>query len=588
METPPRSIARPPAPRDRLSTWVFLALILVMALPALLIDLQSPDVTDPREARSVLVALNAVGERAKPQAQFYNIVVPTLNDRVRWDVPPTVGWLLTAVLPAPSADGLWLFILGARLTSVVMGLVTIACVYWAGFSLGGLRTAAYAAAVCATGAVLVHQARLATPAIHFAAWATMSIAAALWALRPLKPQPSLWRQAIGWALCGLSMGLAALTIGPGAMLSVAMPVLFLTLLCPNRASHLLGLLAALLLSALVVLPWATFARQHDPDAWPVDPVRWVALGWIEPGQITDLLGHMLPLMIVALMPWTLWLVGAIVQPFSTSSAGVRRKLFLGWGWFTVSAVMCLLAPPVLRVAFLMQVIPAAAVLIAEVFTQYADLAATGRMALFWRLLRWVHMVGLATLSVALPLLVTRPEWFVSMGLTGAEPLANVGWFYAGPLMAALLAIVAYTARPVMASLPGRSLAFWTFWGAVALTAMTVPWARSPINHPGPTQEAERLRQVVGDQPLFWLGPVIHDPADTHPVLLLYGPRPVRVLKPTEIEAAQRLHPELFLLAPYPGGLPPAAAEFEVVGIKPLPDLMLYHWAAPPTPAQSQP
>ena len=33
------------------------------------------------------------------------------------------------------------------------------------------------------------------------------------------------------------------------------------------------------------------------------------------------------------MPWTVWLIGAIVQPFSTSSTGVRTRMFIGWSWF---------------------------------------------------------------------------------------------------------------------------------------------------------------------------------------------------------------------------------------------------------------
>lgn len=556
-----------------------------MILPAMLIDIQHPVVTSHVEARTLLVALNGVAERSEPVRQLYDLAVPLLNGEARWDLPPATGWVLTLVLPSPDRIGLEGFITCARLVSVAMALIAIACVYWAGFSVGGLRTAGYAAAVCATGPLLLTEARFATPTIHFAAWGMLSIAAALWALRPLRPTPSLWRQAIGWCLCGLAMGVAILTIGPSALLAVALPVLFLTLLCPDRTSHVLGLLAALLLAALVVLPWATIVRQHDPDAWPIELVRWVALAWIEPAQLPGTWTLMLLALVASLLPWTLWILAAIVQPFSTSSRGVRVKLFLGWGWFLVSGVIYLLSPPELRRPFLVMTAAAGAVLIAEVFTQYVDLAASGRLARFWRWLRWVHLLGLCTLSIVIPLLVTRPEWFTRWGFTAA-PLANFGWSFAGPLMMALLAVVIYTLLPRMADLPGRSLAFWTLWAAALLTAMSIPWARAPIHHSDLPAQAALLRTMTGQHNLYWLGAQNDDPAESNPVLLLYGPRTIHVLTAGDISSLTQEHSEFFLLSPASNPTPPGGLDASPVANQPVPGYTLQRVHA--TPQQAPP
>lgn len=581
---PGRTVSRPPSRRDRLSTWLLLLLVLVLAAPPLLIDLYHPDVTDAREARTLLLAIKGIEQRQQEDAQWLDVATPRLNCRTRWDIPPAVGWLHLLVLPAPKPQELWLFITSARMVSVVMGLLTIACVYWAGFSIGGIRTAGYAAAICATGPVFLEHARIAIPSIHMAAWATMSIAAALWALRPLRPSPSLWRQAMGWALCGLAMGLAVLTIGPGGMLAAAAPVLFLTLLCPDRASHLLGLLAALLLAALVVLPWATYAHVHNPDAWSMDPVRWIALSWITADQLARLWSYMALGLGVALLPWTLWLIGAIVQPFSTSSAGVRTKLFLGWGWFIVAVVLMLLSAPELRRAFTLMVIPAAAVLIAEVFTQYVDMAASGRLARLWRVLRYIHLLGLMVLSVALPLLIVHPKWLVERGMVSADPLANFGWWYAGPLMGVLVLITTYTALPRMESRPGRSLVFWTLWSVTTLTAMALPWSRAEIRQTGVQLDAEQLAMTVGDTPIYWLTAQREDPADTRPGLLLYGPRRIRSLAPGDIPAAQNEQETFFLLVPHTGGEPPAESGVRRAEQQPVQGAVLYKWHAPPKPA----
>ena len=98
--------------------------------------------------------------------------------------------------------------------------------------------------VFAANPVFIYYARTATPAMIQAGWGMLAIATSLWAIRPLRPMPSTERQFIGWIICGIALGAATLTAGPITLATIVAPIFLLILLCPDRVSHLIGLLAS--------------------------------------------------------------------------------------------------------------------------------------------------------------------------------------------------------------------------------------------------------------------------------------------------------------------------------------------------------
>ncbi len=462
---PGRPVIRPPRPRDRLSVWLLLLLTLALTCPVLLLDIHRPEVTEAEEALTLAASVQTHARLfAHPPASWFvpDSLTPYLGDVPQWRLPPAVAWIQLLVFRArgldPATTPIERYVTLARLSAVAMGLLAIAGVFWAGMSLGGLRTAGFAALVCATSPAFIYQARLASPPIYYTAWYMLSIAAALWALRPQRHLPTIARQAVGWGLCGLAMGMAVLTAGPGALLSIALPILTVVVICPNRISHVLGLLASVLLAALTVLPWAAFAHQQDAEAWSMNWMLWIPLHWLDFRQLMSVAGWRGLLLLVGLLPWTLWLLGAVAQPFSTSSAGTRTRMFLGWGWFLWATVILLGAATTGWRCCLTAAIAVSAVLIAQLFTQYINLAAAGRHARLWRLLRWPHLVLLALASVGMGMVLGAQPYLIGQGLLPSwVAAANLGWFYAGGATLALLGVVALSTHWAWMEFPSKSI-----------------------------------------------------------------------------------------------------------------------------------
>ena len=146
-------------------------------------------------------------------------------------------------------------------------MLTIMAVFWAGYSLGGARTATFAALVCLANPVFLYHARLASPPMQHTAWAMLAIASALWVIRPLKSIPSVERQFIGWIVCGLAGGAALLTGGMITLGTVGAPIVLILFLCTHRVSHLMGLLAAVLIAVLLTMPWLIYSHEDDPEVF---------------------------------------------------------------------------------------------------------------------------------------------------------------------------------------------------------------------------------------------------------------------------------------------------------------------------------
>lgn len=536
---PAQVFTEPPSKPDRLSAWLLLAVCLALACPALLVHLDHPDVVTPTEARTLATSSQSwhrqsVTEEVGPF--LFEPFVPYLNSEPQLDRPPGVHWLHMAAfsLPQPNVElSTDRQVLRARMVSATIGLLTVASVYWAGVSIGGVLTGLFAALVCIANPVFVYYSRSASVPIYDTGLMALSMAAALWALRPLKPAPSLARQATGWAVCGVVLGLALLVTGPTALPHVSVPILLIIVLCPHRISHTMGLLAALLIGVLMALPWAAYVQGWAPDVW----TQWVneliptrssqGMAWYQA------MGMFALLIVLVTLPWTLWLIGAIVQPFSVSSAGSRTRLFLGWVWFASMATMLVLFSNADQLGKMMVILPAFSVLIGQLFHQYKTLAAEGRYARFWQLLRWPHVALLVLASLAMPvLLYIQPDmgWF-------PRPITNdLGWLFVAGLGIVLMFTAGLSARWAFKQHPGRVLICWSAWVMLWVWMLIVPVTDGPMMRSPIRNDAHQLAKLATVHPVYWLRGSIQDQSHPDPVLTLYFGRPIEPVTPQQLDA----------------------------------------------------
>src|SRR5699024_3663210 len=99
------------------------------------------------------------------------------------------------------------------------------------------------------------QSHIATAQMPALALNSLAIASALWAIRPLRPVAGIIRQAAGWTICGAAVAMAILTGGPLALIPLLCTLIVLVCVCPHRAAHLLGLIAAGCIAILLITPW---------------------------------------------------------------------------------------------------------------------------------------------------------------------------------------------------------------------------------------------------------------------------------------------------------------------------------------------
>lgn len=591
----PRRASRSPQRRDRkLATWLTLLACLALALAPSLIDVHRPDVVDEREARTIVGSMETWRQQAQhtydDQQWSIESLVPWYNGQPQYQAMPGTTWLHVLALSSMDPDRTRIdqVVLRTRLVSVAMGLLAVASLFWAGVSIGGLGTAALAALVLLACPVFLLEARLATPAMPHLGLSLLSIAAALWAIRPLKPAAPLLRQALGWAGCGLALGLATLTGSLVNTAAITLALLLILILCPHRISHLLGLVAAVFIAALVTAPWILYVHGQHPDAWR----SWVAA--LEPayqqapGQLAQLMGKRALLVLVVMLPWSPWLIAAMIQPLSTSSAGSRVRMFLAWVWFVSAVLLLLPLPGSDSIESILLAVPAGALLVAQVLHQLADLSAEGRHARMWRLLRWPQAAMLLAASLALPVVMhLQAELVQRSWLPGLLSQAMPQWYWIGA-GGCLLLLALLSVRFVVRHYPGRAAVAWSLWVVVGFVLLIVPLARGPLMQSPLVADGAFLRLIANDRPVYYLpaqageaASAESEPLAPSPELLLYAGSPLRTVSLDQIAQAQEEHAQLYILAPR--RLLPQAGLQAVRQFQSL-DLTLWQTAAAPSAA----
>jgi len=524
------AVATPPRRTNRIGPWPGLLLCLAVACPALLIGIHLPHVTEAEEAQSVATSIQTWRHyRELTKADHFSIdrYEPYLNRRSQLRRPPGLTWVHIAVFANTANDETKVeqLVTRARLVSVGAALLTVASVFWAAYSIGRMTTAVLSAFVCVANPIFIYYGRLATPTMTATAMGYLCIAAALWAIRPLRPAASVERQFLGWLICGLSMGGAVVCRGLWVVPELGVVIVLLLILCPNRISHLLGLLAALLIAVLIVAPWGVYAHEHDIEAWR----HWLPSAasyeqWQSAAELWGQAARRFLLVISALLPWTIWVIAAFIQPLSTSSAGTRTRLFLGIVWFGALLAMAMARPGPFELSIALPLLPAAAVAVGQLFNQFAGLADEGRSARTWRLLRWPQILLLAAASGAIPAMLYGQQSLLDRGLPrNFTILPPPPWPAAVGLCIVLIIIVFLSLRWALKEYPRRCHVAWTAWTLVLVTTLAFPAA---VSHSARHGLAANLLSGSQDTPLFWLhdGQAPVDDVVPNPLVLLYAQR----------------------------------------------------------------
>ena len=521
---------------------LFFMLLLLICIPVLLLNLGQPDVMDSDEANSLLRSSETWKryEVLKHQRGFsLECLIPYQNAEMSISDPPGMTW--THMLWFTSMDPQTVtpnqLVLRARLCSAFFAVMCIICVYWAGYSLGRHRTAMFSMLIFAANPVFIYYARTATPAILHAGWGMLAIAASLWAIRPLRPLPSTERQFIGWIICGLAFGAATLIAGPITLATIAAPVFLLILFCPERVSHLIGLLASMLIGLLIVAPWLMYAHEHEVRVVE----HWLStIVSVKQLQLDFLLGQSLirgKWLVLALLPWLLWILSVMAQPLSRSSQGLRRvSLWLVSGWAMGLILLLLPMPTPTKINELLPLIAPICLAIGQLFNHLSDLCKSEHLPRTWRWLRWPQSCVFLALSVLIPWGLANQQTLIDNGYYPASLAMNIPSHITICLLLALLGIWVLSLAGVINHRPSRAVICWSLWCLVLATIIITPLTHSIGSvYAGRNETLQLAKQIRGDSLLWIHRDIAQDQID--PRILFYLGRPIPSIKQSQIQTA---------------------------------------------------
>jgi 4-amino-4-deoxy-L-arabinose transferase-like glycosyltransferase len=370
--------------------------------------------------------------------------------------------------------------------------------------------------VTGTTLLFIRQGRLANYDTHLMAWTALSIAAGLWAIRPLKPINWVGRRVTGWVICGVALGGGIMSKNPLAVVYVAAPLLVTLIVAPRRRlGNALGLVFALLLGGLIAAPWYLYVMEHVPEASREFATEYTATR-AESQPIYNYAA-----IFIVIFPWTVYLLGALFQPFIRARGEHRRRILLGWLWF-VSLLVLLSIHPTKQLRYLVPLLPAIGVMVGQLWSYHAALADEGLKDPGVNLLRIPHWLMLAIGAVGLPAFVlfqpamiafyNRSVAWVNRAIgSGLDPLPGdrlelpgLAWPAAAGLGGVLIAATVLGAIWHWRWRPGRAFAASVVWALAAMSVVQFSYARSYHATFAPRADAERLAAIVADRPVYYL------------------------------------------------------------------------------------
>lgn len=539
-----------------------LAALLFFCLPSTLVKIGHSDSTNTMENIAVLSAQETWMRQQAGESDAW--LMPSVNEKPRVTKPPMLVWLdMIAWKGMTIDDGIEELIWRARLVSVFTGLVMLASIYWIGLTLGDRRFAVMALLVAGSMWFVQRQSRYASYDIQFTAWATLSVASALWAMRPFGapnwlsvsgnaakpatfdeaatafPAPSTARWWFGWILAGIALSLSVLTKGPLAFVLVLLPLAAMMALLGKHGlkNRLLGLLILCAVTALLIAPWFVYAYQTVPYA----SKRWVS----EAKAVRDAEQpfYYYASIFFLVTPWTLWLFSGLVHPFMKVDPITRRRRLIAFAWF-IAIFIFFSFPTAKQQRYILPIIPAVALLVAQVFRDHEAMAEDNKPDPGVKWLIIPHWIGLIVVSLLmLPLLGDYASVASLLGKFD-EDLANPSRAFVGSIgyPAALLVSAALVALAVAGWRWHRrhrytgaacTTAVWallltgTFWYAYSLS----PKHLHPIR-----KEAEKVAATVGKEKLRWLMREV-SLVNPNEEFLIYGRFTVPAITPEQLDAS---------------------------------------------------
>jgi 4-amino-4-deoxy-L-arabinose transferase-like glycosyltransferase len=530
-----------------LTGWLLLAAVLAVCAVPMLVAVGRSDSKRTMEN----IALLSAQETWLRQHGWQDIpadpdawLMPTRNGNPRIVKPPLVIWLdmlaWTGLTPQTSSAEQLIF--RARLVSVGMGLLTVAGVFWIGCVLGDHKLAVMSALAAGTCLFLQRQARIASYDMHMTGWATLAVASAFWAMRPFGPAPGLGRAAFGWCLAGVALAGAFMSKGPLALLVGAAPVLCTMIVVKERwRRHAWGLSGMLLITAVLTAPWYLYVNSVVANAGGVLLHEYQAerVEFQPPYYYLGLLGLVLP--------WSVWLVGGLAHPFMRSSGEARRRLMVSWAWFVLIFVAFSL-PGAKQQRYILPIVPAAALLIGQLWRYHESLAQRGETDPGVNLLRVPHWSAVMVVSLlAWPFFVSQ-GWMVQRGWFDTMPVGDVPMIYAASAGVVLTVLAVLGARWHFEWKPMRAALATAAWSAVLMTLVWYAWSTGgrgvhPVRAPA--------EQVARDTDGAVIGCLKHRRYTLAPneEFLLYARRILKPVRPRQVIEFGQSAPRVYLIAP---------------------------------------
>jgi len=557
---PPKRATIPPAPTHRLRTWLLLLLGLLAVSPPLLIDFDRADATESAEQ----YALATAGSTWRMQAEEggWAWLVPHHNGQPSVSTPPLSVWvnlLAWADLDPQAADPDRL-LARSRLTAVAFALLALASTYWAGVSVGSIRVAIAALLAAGTSVIFVRQGRLAAPDTYLMGFVALSIAGGLWAMRPIKSSSGFDRRVVGWLICGLALAAAILVKGFHGVPLVVVPLACMALVSPyRRVGNVIGVLFAVSCAVLAAAPWFIYVIQQSEALGLEQPVDRLFADFpllgrgLVAAESPQPVWHALGLLGLV-FPWTIWLIGALVQPWARGKGQRRRQLLLGWSWFLAGfALLAGFGPRHPRE--MVALVPAIGVMVGQLWAFHMRLADEHERDPGVNWLRIPHWVMLGVGSILLPLFVLWPEpiltqlqrWFgepdvIRPQLEGLGPAAAAVW---------ALAMVGLTALGAWWHLrwrPRLALAMSSVWAIVLLTVFVYGFVRSFHGTAVERVPGRQVAQRLDDATLYTLAESAGGRA-LSPGFLFYVHRDVRPVPRDRLEALHAAGQPFYLIVP---------------------------------------
>jgi 4-amino-4-deoxy-L-arabinose transferase-like glycosyltransferase len=249
-----------------------------------------------------------------------------------------------------------------------------------------------------------------------------------------------------------------------------------------------------------------------------------------------------------MLPWSIWLVGGLIQPYMRSSGEARRRLMVAWAWFVLIFVAFSI-PGAKQQRYILPIVPAAALLIGQLWRYHEDLAQRGEKDPGVNLLRVPHWAMAVSVSLlAWPFFVSQ-GWMVRRGWFDTVPIGDVPMLLAASAGIMLTVLAVLGARWHFQWRPMRAALAMSLWSSVLMTLVWYAWSTGERSVHPVKASAQRVAQVVDGAVIVRLKHRLY-PFSPNEEFLLYSRRIIKPVRRKDIGTFGASHPgDVFMIAP---------------------------------------